>query len=393
MWSLIGGAVVLSGIGLVLAAFVKGTSDWTVFLPGLVIGGIGVGMVGPVIPAATLTTVEPDRSGMATGTINTLRHVGVAVGVAGLGAIFQNIATSRAATLLGKTPLSEEARSRLANAVGTGAGTGIADAVPPPLRTAVAAAGRTASADSLSRILLVGGLVALASTLLSTPLVARQPRLALPRQKAPAADVSLRREWSSATETESAVIPDQITPPQPSPATSPHLVSSLGRQARLTDEALGQLIGAGAWPGSAAPAHRAARHRYPPKEGRRELRRQQELADVIHGMRRSLPELRGVMIASMDGHPISHYFPHGAAEQIAAMAAMALGVGGRITERTQPGRLGEAVLQVVSGCLFVFSVEDDGILVMSGPANPDLDLIRIVAQTASETISRVLTRR
>jgi predicted regulator of Ras-like GTPase activity (Roadblock/LC7/MglB family) len=123
------------------------------------------------------------------------------------------------------------------------------------------------------------------------------------------------------------------------------------------------------------------------------VRRQQELADIVCGMRRSLPELHGVMIASTDGIPILHDFPHGTAQQIAAVAAMTVNVGRRTPERTQFGKLSKAIIKGDSGCLFVFSVDDDGILVMAGPVNPDGGSIRIGAQAASETISRVLARR
>jgi EmrB/QacA subfamily drug resistance transporter len=406
LWSLAGGSVALCGTGLVLAAFVKDTSDWTALVPGLVIGGIGIGMSGPVIPAGTLTTVEPDRSGMATGTINTLRHAGVAVGVASLGAIFQHIATSRSTNLLATTPLPEKVRSRLAEAVGTGAGTGIADAVPPPLRTAVATAGRTASAESLSRILLVAGLVALAGTLLSTPLIARQPRLTqLPRQATHTPQPSPREELHPATRgglypatrgglyPATAAPPYRITPPQPDPGTPPRPAPSPRRQARLADQAAAPRSWPIAQPGPPEADRWTARHGFPPKNGRAELRRQQELADVVCDLRRSLPELHGVMIASTDGLPIVHDFSHGMAQQVAAVAATTVNVGRRMPERTQYGRLSEAVIKGDSGCLFVFSVDDDGILVMAGPVNPDIDMIRIEAQAASETISRVLARR
>lgn len=46
------------------------------------------------------------------------------------------------------------------------------------------------------------------------------------------------------------------------------------------------------------------------------------------------PELHGVMIASSDGLPISHNFPESEAEWVATMAATAIGLGKRITERT-----------------------------------------------------------
>lgn len=176
MWVLVGGGLALAGVGLVLTARVDGTSEWTVFLPGFVIAGIGLGVSGAATSAAALAAVEPARAGMATGAVNTLRQVGVAAGVAVLGALYQHTATDRAGTLLtsalGPAPVPVDTRDRLADAVGAGAGLRVADAVPGPLRAGVAEAARTASAQGLSQILLLSGLVALAAALVSGALIA-----------------------------------------------------------------------------------------------------------------------------------------------------------------------------------------------------------------------------
>ena len=39
------------------------------------------------------------------------------------------------------------------------------------------------------------------------------------------------------------------------------------------------------------------------------MSKQEELARVIYDMRRSIPELHGVMVASVDGLSIAHDFP------------------------------------------------------------------------------------
>ena len=57
-----------------------------------------------------------------------------------------------------------------------------------------------------------------------------------------------------------------------------------------------------------------------------------DLKLVLSAIRRAIPELHGVMIASQDGLAIAHDFPEADAERIAAMAATALGIGKRISE-------------------------------------------------------------
>ena len=85
----IGIGMVLVGLGLMLLHGVDPSSEWTRLAPGLVVSGGGLGLVNPLLAAAALGVVGPERSGMAAGINNTLRQLGVAFGVAGLGAVLQ----------------------------------------------------------------------------------------------------------------------------------------------------------------------------------------------------------------------------------------------------------------------------------------------------------------
>ena len=166
--------LVAAGAGLLLATRVTASSDWTVFVPGFVLAGIGLGIGSASSPAAALATVEPARAGMATGAVNTLRQVGTAAGVATVGAVFQHVATSRTTDLLATGPLrvaSAADRARLADAVGSGAGVRVASAVPPAVRTAVADVARRASTDALDTVLLGTGVGALVAAVLVAALL------------------------------------------------------------------------------------------------------------------------------------------------------------------------------------------------------------------------------
>ena len=83
-----------AGLGLVGAALLlmhgltRG-SDWTALLPGFLVGGVGIGFVNAPLATVAVGVVEPRRAGMASGVNNTFRQVGIATGIAGLGAIFQ----------------------------------------------------------------------------------------------------------------------------------------------------------------------------------------------------------------------------------------------------------------------------------------------------------------
>lgn len=85
--------MVLVGFGLMLMHGVDPSSEWTRLAPGLAVSGVGLGLVNPLLAAAALGVVGPERSGMAAGINNTFRQLGAAFGVAGLGAVLQGAET------------------------------------------------------------------------------------------------------------------------------------------------------------------------------------------------------------------------------------------------------------------------------------------------------------
>ncbi|MER7464810.1 MFS transporter [Streptomyces sp. NPDC097981] len=86
----IGGGLLLIGTGALLQAWMTDAGDgWSALVPGLVVTGIGVGMATPALAAAAMGAVAPARAGMAGGALNTARQLGMAFGVAVLGAVFQ----------------------------------------------------------------------------------------------------------------------------------------------------------------------------------------------------------------------------------------------------------------------------------------------------------------
>ena len=120
--------------------------------------------------------------------------------------------------------------------------------------------------------------------------------------------------------------------------------------------------------------------------------KQSDLRLVITAIRRAIPELNGVMIASQDGLAIAHDFSESEAERVAAMAATALGLGKRISERTNMGDLAEAVVRGQNGYLVVYGAGADAVLVMQGPIDSNLGLMRIEARVASVEIKQLLSR-
>jgi EmrB/QacA subfamily drug resistance transporter len=87
---LLGGGLATIGVALLLMWGVRLGSDWTTLLAGFIVGGIGIGLVNAPLASTAVSVVEPRRAGMASGINNTFRQIGIATGIAALGAIFQS---------------------------------------------------------------------------------------------------------------------------------------------------------------------------------------------------------------------------------------------------------------------------------------------------------------
>jgi EmrB/QacA subfamily drug resistance transporter len=167
---LLGGGLVLVGIGLLLMRGLDAASDWTALLPGFLVAGVGIGTINPSIANSAIGVVVPARSGMASGISSTFRQVGIATGIAGLGAIFQSQVTHRLATALADTPSAGRGND-LAHAVSAGGTPRAIGAVPPTARPRLEHAIHAAFTAALNDILLVAAVVAIVGGLLALALV------------------------------------------------------------------------------------------------------------------------------------------------------------------------------------------------------------------------------
>ena len=85
---LLGFGLALNAVSMWLMSRVTPSSHWTVLLPGFIVAGIGIGFVNAPLAATAVSTVRVERAGMASGINNTFRQIGIATGIAALGAIF-----------------------------------------------------------------------------------------------------------------------------------------------------------------------------------------------------------------------------------------------------------------------------------------------------------------
>ena len=85
--ALVSAGLALTAAGLVLMTLAGVDSTWITMLPGMLVGMVGVGLFNPAVIAIALDGIPEAQSGLAAGVNDTARQAGIAVGVAGLGAL------------------------------------------------------------------------------------------------------------------------------------------------------------------------------------------------------------------------------------------------------------------------------------------------------------------
>jgi EmrB/QacA subfamily drug resistance transporter len=170
---LLGGGLVIVGVGLLLMSGVSDSSGWTALLPGFLVAGAGIGCVNPNLAQAAIGVVHPRQSGMASGINSTFRQVGIATGIAALGAIFQSHVRNQVTAALAHSPVASHA-GQIAHGVASGGGRDALGSVPPEARGLVAHAARHAFVTGLAELFLIGAVVAFVGAVLSFALVRQQ---------------------------------------------------------------------------------------------------------------------------------------------------------------------------------------------------------------------------
>ncbi len=162
---LVGVGLGMVGVGLMLMHGLDPDSGISALLPGFLVAGIGIGITNPGIGQAAIAVVPAAKSGMGSGINTTFRQVGIATGVASLGAIFQSQVDSKLSSLLPNAPPG------LAEAVSSSGTRAAAAAAPPGQRAEVVHAAKVAFVSGFNDILLIGAIVAFVGAALGFALV------------------------------------------------------------------------------------------------------------------------------------------------------------------------------------------------------------------------------
>jgi EmrB/QacA subfamily drug resistance transporter len=160
---LIGPGLIMVGVGLLLMRGLNAGSSWTHLIPGMIVSGLGIGLVNPPLASTAVGVVRPQQAGMASGINSTFRQVGIATGIALLGALFSNMVRSEVLTHVAAVPGLSRRAPQIATAVQSGEIGQVIGQLPAHARQAVALITRGAFTTGLNHILLVAAIIALVS--------------------------------------------------------------------------------------------------------------------------------------------------------------------------------------------------------------------------------------
>jgi EmrB/QacA subfamily drug resistance transporter len=164
---LIGPGLILVGVSLLLMRGLTATSAWTHLIPGMILGGLAIGLVNPPLASTAVGVVRPERAGMASGINSTFRQVGIATGIALLGSLFASKVTDEVMARAAAVPGLSGRGAAIAGAVKSGQVQRLFASLPAPVRQTVGAVTKAAFTAGLDQILLVGAIIALACGLIS----------------------------------------------------------------------------------------------------------------------------------------------------------------------------------------------------------------------------------
>jgi EmrB/QacA subfamily drug resistance transporter len=172
---LLGSGLLLVSGGLLAMSALDASSGWTVLVPGFVLAGAGIGLINPPLASTAVGVVHHSRSGMASGINNTFRQVGIATGIAGLGAIFQHEITSNTISQLSASAPGREViaavHGKLTTALVSGEVRELTHSLPPAAGSALKHAYPIGFTDAFTTILLIAAAIAFVGSIFAFALV------------------------------------------------------------------------------------------------------------------------------------------------------------------------------------------------------------------------------
>ena len=154
--------------GLVLMTGLDADSSWLHLLAGLIVVGAGTGLANPLVTFAHLGVLPPAQGGLASGINNTARQLGLAIGIAVLGALLQSRIADRVEQ---RTDGLGAARRAVTDRIADGDVAGATQLAPAAARESLRSTYEAAFASGLNEILLIAAALALVGLVAALVLV------------------------------------------------------------------------------------------------------------------------------------------------------------------------------------------------------------------------------
>src|SRR3954465_7203405 len=122
---LIATGLTLTSFALFLLTRIDVHTSYGLLLPAFMIMGAGIGLTMSPMSTAAMNSVNPDKAGVASGTLSMNRMLGGTFGVAALGALFQHLSRSELTDRLAGTGTPAAAREKIVHGMGSALGAGV----------------------------------------------------------------------------------------------------------------------------------------------------------------------------------------------------------------------------------------------------------------------------
>jgi len=153
--------LLLTASALYVQTHISVGSGYAVLLPAFMLLGVGMGLVMSPMSTAAMNAVDPSKAGGASGILTMSRMVGGTFGVAGFGALFAQLSSSRLEELLAGTGVTAAQRDHIVENIGSGAGANRVAGLDPATAAQVAGAVKESFIHALSSGMWLGTGVAL----------------------------------------------------------------------------------------------------------------------------------------------------------------------------------------------------------------------------------------
>jgi predicted regulator of Ras-like GTPase activity (Roadblock/LC7/MglB family) len=116
----------------------------------------------------------------------------------------------------------------------------------------------------------------------------------------------------------------------------------------------------------------------------------EEIQKGISQLRLSVPELRGVLLATTEGLPVAHALSDGLDPQrFAAMAAAAVSLAKKFGENLNSGPMAEISVTGSEAQIFIYAAGPKAVLALAAPAAGNAGLIHLEARSVAHSFAQM----